>query len=195
MTGPDRTPDRYVTVAQAADLTGAQPRTIRRWISRGHLAVRSGPFGRLVELGAVERLVAERLDGDKGRDSTFAGPDRIGPDQGLGQDRTAIRNGPDSDNVYLVNISESLGELVTLLREKDQTILELAGRCGWLQAENQRLQEEVRLLSAPSIKDFIVATDPASAPTSYQSGPEQNGPVRGAECPARRPWWRFWARD
>ena len=97
MTGPDRAPDRYVTVAQAADLTGAQPRTIRRWISRGRLAVRTGPHGRLVELAAVERLVAERLDGDPIIADTLTGPARIVPDTDHGQDRTVIRNGPDHD--------------------------------------------------------------------------------------------------
>ncbi len=174
MTGPDRTYPRYVTVAQAADLTGAQPRTIRRWISRGHLAVRSGPFGRLVELGAVERLAAERLDGEPRYSSrifpgnnqatdTLTGPDRIGPDQDRGQDRTAIRNGPDGETLPQSEESlpqgrvsaEGFGELVALLREKDQTILELAGRCGFLQARVQDLERENRLLRAPAFAAHI----------------------------------------
>lgn len=34
------TPDRFVTVTRVAELTGAQPRTIRRWAAQGRLAVR-----------------------------------------------------------------------------------------------------------------------------------------------------------
>ena len=200
MTGPDRAPDRYVTVAQAADLTGAQPRTIRRWISRGRLAVRTGPHGRLVELAAVERLVAERLDGDPIIADTLTGPARIVTDTDHGQGRTAIRNGPDHD----------LGELVGLIERQQQTILELSGRLGWmskeLELERERsrdLEQQVKLLSAPTYNSFksddpvptstIVDTpDPASTSTAHRSAPEQNGPRIEAQQPQRRPWWRFW---
>jgi len=184
-----------VTVAQAADLTGAQPRTIRRWISRGRLAVRSGPHGRLVELGAVERLVAERLDGDPGIVGILTGPDRIGPDYDHGQGRTAIRNGPDGETLPQTEESlpqgkvsaEGFGELVALLREKDQTILELAGRCGFLQARVQELERENLLLRAP-----VPQSETLASQTTDHLPTKQKGHDSDAEQPVRRTWWRFW---
>ena len=113
---------------------------------------------------------------------------------------------------------EGLDSLVALLREKDQTILELAGRCGWLQSELQQTrdrlesaEQEIRLLQAPAassgntvqplensgydVQGF--APDPAPAPTSHpshRSAPTANGQDSGAECPPRPPWWKFWTK-
>ena len=101
--------------------------------------------------------------------------------------------------------SESgLGELVQLLRERDQmvreqqqTILELAGRTGWLQAKLQEaetrvhdLEEQVKLLSAPPSEP---TSQVISEMDNHPTAPE-NGAVRGAEKGAR-PWWKFWEKE
>ena len=41
-----------------------------------------------------------------------------------------------------------IGELITLVREQQRTILELADRCGFLAGRVQSLEQEIRSLTA-----------------------------------------------
>ena len=95
--------------------------------------------------------------------------------------------GPDND--YLVISTEGLDSLVALVREKDQTILELAGRCGFLQARVQELERENLLLKAPVPHSETVPSQTANPNPPASSA---NGQDSGAECPPPRPWWKFW---
>ena len=111
----------------------------------------------------------------------------------------------------LFSSAEGLGELVALVYDKDQQIArlqderaELYGRLGFLQARVQDLEQQVKLLSGPSIKDLIdsgdpeptnnrrESSDPASTSTANHPASEQNGP-NSAPCEREpRPWWRRW---
>ena len=113
----------------------------------------------------------------------------------------------------------SLSEFLAFLREKDQTILELAGRCGWLQAQLQAAHERIALLEAPKaqgcangeehlcqmpelahstnaegagdhLREKPEAAKPANAETAHRSGPEQNRPTSASSNAQPRPWWR-----
>ena len=70
--------------------------------------------------------------------------------------------------------SPGVAELVRLVGDQQQTILELSGRCGFLQAQVQQLRAA---LEAPK------AAEMAQEPTpDHEAAPE----------PVTRPWWRFW---
>lgn len=66
---------------------------------------------------------------------------------------------------------QSLGELVSLVRDLQKENRDLAGQLGYLQAQLQAAQEEVRMLRAPEV------------PLVVEQAPEN---------PARRVWWAFW---
>jgi hypothetical protein len=68
---------------------------------------------------------------------------------------------------------QSLGELVSLVRDLQKENRDLAGQLGYMQAQLQQAQEEVRLLRAPEVPPVV---------------------ENAAESPAPRPWWRFWDR-
>jgi hypothetical protein len=63
------------------------------------------------------------------------------------------------------------------VEEKDRTILELAGRCGYYQAENEQLKTTLKALQAPQPE--LTPMEPASA-------------LETAEEPPRGPWRRLW---
>ena len=155
--------DGGLTLREAADRLGITERTLRSRIKEGKAHARKiiGPKGQAVYRVYLDDPVPA-LDQDPVVDPPWSAPDPV-PDLDRAGDPDGEKT---SDNVGGF-ATEDFGELVALLRDQQQTIMELSGRCGWLQAENQRLQEEVRLLKAPT----------------------------GAECSSRRPWWRFWGRD
>jgi excisionase family DNA binding protein len=117
-----------LTTAQAAELAGVPERTLRRWVTSGHLAAtRRGRWYRirpedLAAIGATsgqERPEAERPSAASAASAAMA--------EGM---------------------AEHLAELVRLVERQQQTILELSGRCGFLQAENQQLR---LALEAPKV--------------------------------------------
>ena len=190
MSEPARTesePTRACPIDVAGQLVGVHPKTIRRWVARGYLKAEAGPRGRLVDLAEVHRLATARAYLD------------------------SARTDPDVSGSPQCAESGGLSEFIALLREKDQTIMELAGRTGWLQAKLQEaetrvqdLEQQVKLLSGPSIKDLIdsgdpeptnnrrESSDPASTSTANHPASEQNGP-NSAPCEREpRPWWRRW---
>jgi hypothetical protein len=137
----------FVTVAEAAKLSGISEGRLRRWIAAGRLPVsdrsRAGQRGRLI---ALERVRALGCQAD--RDWSATETDRHLSDT----DRTP----PDSD-------------LVQLVRDLTQQNLELAGRLGFLQARNAdleellRLQEALRESAAPSFWGWLRARVSAAA--------------------------------
>jgi hypothetical protein len=90
-----------------------------------------------------------------------------------------------------------LGEVVALLREKDQAIaqlhrenVELAGRCGFYQSEIQHLQSRLRTVEArvleletPREVTGQLADHPAPSGSAADSGSQKVSP---------RAWWQFW---
>jgi hypothetical protein len=67
--------------------------------------------------------------------------------------------------------------LVALVERQQQTILELSGRCGYLQAELATARERLALM--------VPTTTPEMAP---ESTPEGEAVSRAST----RRWWRFW---
>lgn len=168
-------PDRFVTVTQAAELTGAQARTIRRWVAPGLLAARSGPFGRLVDREAVQGLVAERLTAPAASADSGAVTDRTEPDRSRGPVQSPVLSGPPVSDPALVALCDRLS------REN----VERAGRMGFLQARLQDAEARIRLLEAP------VESTPAAGDLTNHPTEEAVAPHSVAQRTRRR-LWRFW---
>ena len=199
---PNGHPDRYptVTLAEYAVLTGQSARTVRDKVRRGVITAElmKGPHGFEYRLCHPDSTVPGTLPKDCGQSNS----------QADGQPTDTVTTGfGQSDS--------SLGELVALVRDQQDQITrlnderaELYGRLGFLQARVQGLEQEVRLLkvpqstlvdspdvnhgSQPAVQNCAQSSDPAPVPTPNPPSGEQNGPVRGAECSPRGPWWRFW---
>ena len=84
--------------------------------------------------------------------------------------------------------------LVALVERQQHPLIEMAGRIGFLQACVQDLEQEIRLLKAPTVEN-LQSPDLAPAPMPNHPAPSANGARIESERPPRRPWWRFWARD
>ena len=182
--------DRFVPASVAAHLSGVDPRTIRRWASSGQIPVIPSARGRLVDLVAVRRLagIADPV-AVVAADITRIVADLPDPvrEDAREDARDVPAHGSDAD--------PGIGELVRHIAGLEQTILELSGRCGWLQAQLEVATTRIRELEAPPAAP-AEATDQAGSETSNPNHPaaSQNGPDSGAECPPPRPWWKFWER-
>ncbi len=97
------------------------------------------------------------------------------------------------------SLQPALTELVQLLREKDQTIIELSGRVGFMQAEVLQLREQVRRLSVPaesltshSAITYTPAPDglgeQSMAVPTYDTPQPTNGRHTTAQVPLRALW-------
>jgi hypothetical protein len=191
--------DGGLTLREAADRLGITERTLRSRIKEGRTRARKviGPTGQAfyrVYLGDPVPDPMPEPDLDPASDPD---PNRTGDLDGHLADNAHEVGGRGSDTVIA---PEGLDSLVALVRDQQQTILELAGRLGFyqsevqhLQGENAHLRERIALLEAPK-PDVRDPADQAKTETPNHSAPEQNGPVRSAEGPPRRPWWRFWER-
>jgi hypothetical protein len=180
--------DRWVTVQVAGQVTGLSDRRLRRWIAAGKVPVMTGQRGRLVDLDALQRLVALTGQPSTDRLATVSVIDRSEPDTSRSLDRSG-----DHDWLQLIRDRDEL------IREKDQTIMELSGRLGFYQARVQSLEEEVKMLSAP-IEELAprgANYDQPPAETSQPTTSVPSAPDSGVERPIRRPWWsfrRWWAQ-
>ena len=206
--------DHFVPVETAARLTGAKPRTIRRWIERGQVPAKDGHRGRLVDVAQVRQLVAEMEQyaqlqglGEDGTDRTMpamAGSDHPNPaDAGATRHNAdisgAVKNGPDRTDPANA-ITDQLQSLLVdsaMLDRFYRDNLELAGRLGFYQSEIQHLQQriadleqEVRMLKEP-----VEPSEPVGTGVINRSSSEQNGLDSGtqkveeqvAECPLAEP--------
>ncbi len=174
--------DRFVPASVAAHLSGVDPRTIRRWASSGQIPVTPSARGRLVDLVAVRRL-AGIADPITVMTADIARIVEDPPDPVREDARDVSVDGSDAD--------PGIGELVRHIAGLEQTILELSGRCGWLQAQLEASTSRIRELEAPKATPAEPA-DQAGSETTNHLAPSTNGQDSGAECPPRRPWWKFW---
>jgi excisionase family DNA binding protein len=142
----------FLSVREAAVMAGVSERTIRRWLRSGQV--------RAVKRGGSYRIRPNALTVMVGQDGTE--PTDTGSD-------TSASNGLDtSDTADMA--SSGVAELTRLVREQQATIMELAGRVGYFQAENAQLRERLALM-APAAPEPTVVTE-------------------AAREPATRPWWR-----
>ena len=118
--------DGGVTIAQASEALGLSERTIRRRIKAGTLAAYQVPTAQ----GYEWRV---RLDGATRQPDTATSQ---ASRQGAGQVDSRLD-------------TAALTQALALVEKQEQTIMELAGRCGYLQAQLQQRDEQIRMLTAP----------------------------------------------
>ena len=215
-----RDDDRFVPASVAAHLSGVDPRTIRRWAARGQIPVKPSPRGRLVDLVAVRRLAGVLSGIADSLADTHVTITRIVADPADSADPMADHADPILEGDHDLSASGSASDprdptaeaFIRHIAQLEQTILELSGRLGWmskeLELERERsrdLEQQVKLLSAPTIKDLksddptptnngYKSPDPAPTSTAHRSSSEQNGPDSASYERESRPWWRRWLR-
>ena len=148
----------YLSAKEAAAVAGVSERTVRRWLASGQL--------KAVRRGRAFAISHEALAAISGLDHGQGGHPS---DSGQRSGRTADDNGRAADTA----------ELVALIREQQQTILELSGRVGYFQAQLEQARETIRALEAP--RDAPLHDERAQESTPGAEAPSE---------PAARPWWR-----
>jgi len=159
--------DAEVDLREAATRLGISERTVRRRLHRGELEGRQVPTPQ----GPAWRIRLDTL-----------------PPLTHGHD------GVRADGADLAAALRIIGEQQTQLREQAQQLLQLAGQVGYVQAQLQQRDEQLKALTAPT-----EASTAAHAPESAQEG-HQTASVAGVvsddlATPAaapRKAWWRFW---
>jgi excisionase family DNA binding protein len=122
---------------QAAVYCGVSDKTIRRWIPMGRLAAERD--------GRDFRIARAALDALRGPGRTDVADDAV----------AAAAPGADSRPAPadLATATAAQGAaLVELVARQEQTSLELAGRVGWLPAQLQRRDEQLKALLAPRVE-------------------------------------------
>ena len=166
-----------MTIAEYAELHGISERTVRRRIQRGQLRaiMVAGPYG-------PEYQIVEGVSTDNGKAADEP-------------PLTSRLPSPAADETDSLDTSgtwpDTLDSFLALVRDQQQTILELSGRCGWLQAQLEVATSRIRELEAPKAAPAESA-DQAGSETTKHPAPSANGARIESECPPRRPWWRFW---
>ena len=207
---------QYVTIAVASYLTGVPGRTLRRWIARGQIPTVANSGGRLVDIDAVRRMAV--ASGHMDQPLVTGGHSMVADGQGVATGWSVANSRPDTDHDPAIG---DLATLIERQQQTIMELSGRCGfyqsEIQHLQAQLQAAEQEIRLLKAPDspigetpdvnhgsqapesntldstdVQHFGHSADPAPTSTAHRSAPEQNGPVRGAECPPRRPWWAFW---
>ena len=165
-----------MTIAEYAELHGISERTVRRRIQRGHLRaiMVAGPYG-------PEYQIVEG-----------ASPGNGAADE---PPLTSRPPSPAADETDSLDTSgawpDTLDSFLALVRDQQQTIMELSGRCGWLQAQLEAATTRIRELEAPKAAP-AESTDQAESETTNHPAPSTNGPNSGVRKTSTGPWWQFW---
>ena len=152
-----------MSVTQAAHETGVGERRIRRWIAAGRLPAVESPHGKLVNVETVRRLLS---DGD-GQSDTWRSDSRTVSDTWASDSQTWAS---DTSGASIKDFIDGLDPLVALVRDQQQTILELSGRCGWLQSELQTTRAQLQ-----AAHERIALLEAPKGPASEDHLPESSG--------------------
>ena len=152
---------------EAAAALGVSPTTVRRWVREGKLAAervqRPQGYVLLVQLPAATAPAAPAATHE---------PRLLHP---------AATRGTAADSPATAATAEPepiATALLDLVKQHEQTIMELAGRVGYYQAENQQLRETLKALQAPREEP-----EPLESPAVQSKGVDQVEPPQ-------RTWWQ-----
>ena len=171
-----------VTAKEWAARHGLADRTVRAKLQRGTLrgAKERDPVTG-VELWYVDEL-------DEPEDWLTGGPERPEHPELRNSNRPAHPEHPPT---------AGLGEVIALLREKDQAIaqlhrenVELAGRCGFYQSEIQHLQTRLRTVEARVLE--LETPKEVTGQLVDHPAPSGKAADSASQKMSSRPWWQFW---
>lgn len=166
-----------LSAEEAAHRCGVSSKTVRRWIESGRL--------KADKVGRSFRIDVSDL-------APFIGHSEPRP-------VSTVDTGQDSPDRF--------GELVRLVRDQQQTIMELSGRCGYYQAEVEQLRATVLALQAPKVEPETMASGNSSpadqaegmvtsedrlVPIGTTDGLSPIGDSGERPAPPRPSWWRRW---
>jgi hypothetical protein len=100
--------------------------------------------------------------------------------------RTASTPQPATADQGVVRLADLLEEAQRDIRRLNDERAELYGRLGFLQAQLQAKDEQLKALMAPA------EPEPAAANSDGTAVPAPRWPEEPAEPDPPRPWWRFW---
>jgi excisionase family DNA binding protein len=155
----------YLSARAAAEACGVSEKTIRNWIRSGRLSAERAADGFRIAPEQLEPLRRSSAPHTNGLRAEAPRGDESAENGRGGRPRNDAE-GADS------------AEWASLVRHLTQQNLEMAGRLGFLQAQLQAKDEQIKALEAPE--------EPAPEPVAPR-WPDEPTP---ADPP--RPWWRFW---
>jgi excisionase family DNA binding protein len=156
-----------LTIAEAAHALGISVYAVRRRIRAGELAAWQVPTKR----GQAWRVSATLAPPLRDAGATVAEPLR----HPIATVAEAEVEPPEI--LRLLDLVESQQQRIEEIQTSHaQTVMELAGRIGYYQAELEQVREQLAL-AAPKVEE---PAEEASEAVTISSEPEQ------------RPWWRFW---
>lgn len=168
--------ERYLSAREAADYCGVSERAVRKWLEQGKLS--AFKRGRTFCIAVADLVPFQRNLERNVATSPQAGA--------LSADRTSV------DQVERSDGSADLVELVRLVRDQQHTITELAGRVGFLQAELQQRDAQLRALQG-SCGSSPVSTLALGETTVAVGDVAMASSVLSPHISvSQRSWWRFW---
>lgn len=192
-------PDRSLTTAQAAELAGVSPRTIRRWIEKGALPATSGT-------GGVFYVFAH--DVEQAKKDSQSRTARTGPGRPVVEDNNIDPDGPDVTRTSPMSpdpAGDAAGAILTAWRdtvlapvveELSLTRRELGDvrqALGRAEAEREQALREQRALEdrIATLEAEAVAADAATSEAPGPSHPVPDPSALSAPAPVDlRPRWK-----
>jgi len=154
----------FLSAEDAAAVCGVSPKTVRRWVKSGKLTA--------AKRGRSFRIAAEAIQPFIGQDIA-----QVADTQDTGQGTQPIADSAHTGQAI------DVARLLDMLNERDRTVMELAGRVGYLQSELHQAREQLALMAPKEEHRASPVEAVASEPTSES----ETVPV-----PTVKPWWRFW---
>lgn len=155
-----------ITSAQAAEIAGVSDRTIRNWITSGKLAARQDHSGRKIrKLDLMALLQANGCATERCSATTETTPRSTmecaseTPETASGLSGNITGDFPEDSSAHSKSVAALMELLATERERSDRALeladklqhqnLELAGRCGYLQAKLEAAEKQVLALTAP----------------------------------------------
>ena len=140
--------EETMSLVDASEHLGLATSTLRRWIKNGRLeATRiARPQGGYEWQVPRKALASTRSAHVRKRPGRADGVSMRSSHPGVAQ---SLNGHPGEQSLGIAELAALVRERDAAMREKDEKVTQLAGQVGFLQAQLQQAQEQVKLLQAP----------------------------------------------